>query len=123
MNKQELAAMVAEILGSAGEEPMVKGGDYIHMAQGVIWQIIECIACNMHQFSGIVQILLLTLAETVNGVPCSLIHRCLGLWGRPEEGGAILCGNYGRLAYLLGSLVVYPGHQWSKRRIPMVFFL
>ena len=28
MNKQELAAMVAEILGSMGEEPMVKGSDY-----------------------------------------------------------------------------------------------
>ena len=28
MNKQELAAMVAEILGSVGEEPMVKGSDY-----------------------------------------------------------------------------------------------
>ena len=28
MNKQELAAMVAEILGSADEEPMVKGSDY-----------------------------------------------------------------------------------------------
>ena len=28
MNKQELAAMVAEILGAPGEEPMVKGGDY-----------------------------------------------------------------------------------------------
>ena len=28
MNKQELAAMVAEILGSGGEEPMVKGSDY-----------------------------------------------------------------------------------------------
>ena len=28
MNKQELAAMVAEILGSMGKEPMVKGGDY-----------------------------------------------------------------------------------------------
>lgn len=28
MNKQELAVMVAEILGSAGEEPMVKGSDY-----------------------------------------------------------------------------------------------
>ena len=28
MNKQELAAMVAEILGDLGEEPMVKGSDY-----------------------------------------------------------------------------------------------
>ena len=28
MNKQELAAMVAEILGSMDEEPMVKGSDY-----------------------------------------------------------------------------------------------
>ena len=28
MNKQELAAMVAEILGSVTEEPMVKGSDY-----------------------------------------------------------------------------------------------
>ena len=28
MNKQELAAMVAEILSSMGEEPMVKGSDY-----------------------------------------------------------------------------------------------
>ena len=28
MNKQELAAMVAEILGSTAEEPMVKGSDY-----------------------------------------------------------------------------------------------
>ena len=28
MNKQELAAMVAEILGTLGPEPMVKGGDY-----------------------------------------------------------------------------------------------
>ena len=28
MNKQELAAMVAEILGTMGEEPMVKGSDY-----------------------------------------------------------------------------------------------
>ena len=28
MNKQELAAMVAEILGDLGPEPMVKGGDY-----------------------------------------------------------------------------------------------
>ena len=28
MNKQELAAMVAEILGDRGEEPMVKGSDY-----------------------------------------------------------------------------------------------
>ena len=28
MNKQELAAMVAEILGSVGEEPTVKGSDY-----------------------------------------------------------------------------------------------
>ncbi len=28
MNKQELAAMVAEILGSMGQEPMVKGSDY-----------------------------------------------------------------------------------------------
>ncbi len=28
MNKQELAAMVAQILGELGPEPMVKGGDY-----------------------------------------------------------------------------------------------
>ena len=28
MNKQELAAMVAEILGSMGDEPMVKGSNY-----------------------------------------------------------------------------------------------
>ena len=28
MNKQELAAMVAEILGDMGQEPMVKSGDY-----------------------------------------------------------------------------------------------
>lgn len=28
MNKQELAAMVAEILGSMETEPMVKGSDY-----------------------------------------------------------------------------------------------
>ena len=28
MNKQELAAMVAELLGTMGEEPMVKGSDY-----------------------------------------------------------------------------------------------
>ncbi len=28
MNKQELAAMVAEILGTMGKEPMVKGSDY-----------------------------------------------------------------------------------------------
>ena len=28
MNKQELAAMVAEILGNVGKEPMVKGSDY-----------------------------------------------------------------------------------------------
>ena len=28
MNKQELAAMVAEILGTMGDEPMVKGSDY-----------------------------------------------------------------------------------------------
>ena len=28
MNKQELAAMVAEILGTMGKEPTVKGGDY-----------------------------------------------------------------------------------------------
>ena len=28
MNKQELTAMVAEILGTMGEEPMVKGSDY-----------------------------------------------------------------------------------------------
>ena len=28
MNKQELAAMVAEILGTMGDEPMVKGSEY-----------------------------------------------------------------------------------------------
>ena len=28
MNKKELTAMVAEILGSMGAEPMVKGSDY-----------------------------------------------------------------------------------------------
>ena len=28
MNKQELAAMVAELLGDIGQEPMVKSGDY-----------------------------------------------------------------------------------------------
>ena len=34
MNKQELAAMVAEILGSMGEEPMVKSSDYRPTAPG-----------------------------------------------------------------------------------------
>ena len=34
MNKQELAAMVAELLGTMGEEPMVKGSDYRPTAPG-----------------------------------------------------------------------------------------
>ena len=34
MNKQELAAMVAEILGDMGDEPMVKGGDYRPLSPG-----------------------------------------------------------------------------------------
>ena len=34
MNKQELAAMVAELLGTMGEEPMVKGSDYHPRAPG-----------------------------------------------------------------------------------------
>jgi len=34
MNKQELSAMVAEILGTMGAEPMVKGSDYKPTTQG-----------------------------------------------------------------------------------------
>ena len=37
MNKQELAAMVAEILGSMDAEPMVKGSDYRPTSPGTLY--------------------------------------------------------------------------------------
>ena len=36
MNKQELAAMVADILQGLGQEPMVKGSDYKPKNEGPV---------------------------------------------------------------------------------------